>query len=115
MLLLIPDGEAHYITTPLFLGGISVHFVGISETKDIISNRAGLNGSILQLPSIICDYAVDVDLNRIFDLDYKYEDYVLYFNRSKAVSFRNIELANCPYPIRLNTVGQVNIHNSLFR
>ena len=112
MLLLIPDGEAHYITTPLFLGGISVHFVGISETE---GNRAGLNGSTLQLPSIICDYAIDVDLNRIFDLDYKYEDYVLYFNRSKAVSFRNIELVNCPYPIRLNTVDQVDIHNSLFR
>ncbi len=114
VLLLIPDGEPHYITTPLFLGGTNVHFIGISQTEDI-SNRAGLNGSMLQLPSIICDYTIDVDLSRIFDPNYNYKDYVLYFNRSRAVSFRNIELSNCPYPIRLNTVVQVDIHNSLFR
>lgn len=113
VLLLLPDREIHYITAPLFLGHTSVHFVGVSSTEDL-NNRAGLNGSRLQLPSVVCDYTVDVDLDRILELDYNYTDYVLYFNHSSSVSFQNIEMTNCPYPVRLNTVKQILIYNSLF-
>ncbi len=114
VLLMVPAGQVHYITAPLFLDDINLHFVGVSDTEDL-SNRAGLNGSKLQLPSIKCDYFVDVDINRIFELDYDYFDYVLYFYRSSSVSFQNIEMSDCPYPIRVNTVEQITIHNSLFR
>ncbi len=113
VLLLIPEGEAHYITAPMFLDGINVHFLGVSETEDL-SNRSGLNGSGLQLPSVVCDYSIQVDLDKIFDLSYIYTDYVLYFNYSTSISFENIEMMNCPYPIRLDTVEQIIVHNSLF-
>ena len=110
----IPAGDTHYITAPLFLGDISVHFVGISESEDVC-NSAGINGTKLPLPSISCNYTVDVDLDRELDLEYSYIDYILYFNQSTAVSFQNIEMTGCPYPIRVNTVDRVSIHNSLFR
>ena len=110
----IPAGDTHYITAPLFLGDISVHFIGVSESEDVC-NSAGINGTMLPLPSISCNYTVDVDLDRVFDLNYSYIDFVLYFNQSAAVSFQNIEMTNCPYPVRVNTVDRVSIRNSLFR
>ena len=112
--ILIPAGDTHYITAPLFLGDISVHFIGISESEDVCSS-AGINGTMLPLPSISCNYTVDVDLDRVLDLEYSYIDYLLYFNQSAAVSFQNIEMTGCPYPVRVNTVDRVSIHNSLFR
>ena len=112
----IPAGDTHYITAPLFLGDISVHFTGISESEDAC-NSAGINGTMLPLPSISCNYTVDVDLDRVLDLamEYSYIDYVLYFNQSAAVSFQNIEMTGCPYPVRVNSVDRVSIRNSLFR
>ena len=110
----IPAGDTHYITTPLYPGDISVHFIGISESEDVC-NSAGINGTKLPLPSISCNYTVDVDLDRELDLEYSYIDYVLYFNQSTTVSFQNIEMTGCPYPVRFNTVDRVSIRNSLFR
>ena len=112
--ILIPAGDTRYITAPLFLGDISVHFIGISESEDVC-NSAGINGTMLPLPSVSCNYTVDVDLDRELDLEYSYIDYVLYFNQSTTVSFQNIEMTGCPYPVRLNTVDRVSIRNSLFR
>ena len=109
--LFLPAGEPHYITAPLFLGNLSVYFTGISQSESL-GNRT--SESILQRPSVICDYTVDVDLERIFEPDYEYIDYVLYFNRSKAVVFDNLEIINCPYPVRLNTVDKIIIRNSTF-
>ena len=107
----IPAGDTHYITTPLYPGDISVHFIGVSESEDVC-NSAGINGTMLPLPSISCNYTVDVDL---VDLNYSTIDYTLYFNQSAAVSFQSIEMTGCPHPVRLNTVDRVSIRNSLFR
>lgn len=106
--LLLPAGEPHYITAPLFLGNLNVYFTGISLTESL-NNRT----TVVQ-PSVICDYTVDVDLERIFEPDYEYIDYVLYFSRSEVVVFDNLEIINCPYPIRLNTVDNIRIKNSTF-
>lgn len=108
VLLLLPVGEPHVITTPLFLGNLSVIFTGVPnlDSKSV--------DSTLLLPTLVCDYTVDVNLERIFDPDYEYIDYVLYFNRSELVVFDNLEFYNCPYPIRLNTVNRIRITNSTF-
>lgn len=106
--LVVPGGAPHYITAPLFLGPLSVHFTGLT------SNASTAGSSMLQLPSIVCNYTADVDQERIFDLLYSYTDYVLYFHRSGSVVFDSVEIRDCPYPIRLNTVNKIAITNSTF-
>ena len=97
---LVPSGE-HVIESPVYLGSTSVELVGA--------------GSIAGPPvSIQCTYSIDVDQEQIFNLSYVYTDYTLYFNHSKSVSISNINLRGCQFPLRLDTIGRVEISNSSF-
>ena len=97
---LVPSGE-HVIESPVHLGSASVELVGV--------------GSSAGPPvSIQCTYTIDVDQEQIFNLSYVYTDYTLYFNRSKSVSISNINMRGCQFPLRLDTIGRVDISNSSF-
>ena len=61
------------------------------------------------------NYTVDVIESRIFDLDYNYTDYTFYFNGSEMVTLEMVQFVGCPYPLRLDTVAAVRVHNSTFR
>ena len=98
--LLVPSGE-HVIESPMHLGSASVELVGVGST-------AG------PPVSIQCTYSIDVDQEQIFNLSYIYTDYTLYFNRSKSVSISNINMRGCQFPLRLDTIGRVDISNSSF-
>ena len=96
----VPAGD-HLVTGPVDFGAASVYMFGSGERSEDVS--------------ISCNYTVDVDESRIFDLDYNYTDYTFYFNRSEVVSFEMVQFVGCPYPLRLDTIAAVRIHNSTFR
>ncbi len=96
----VPAGE-HVVTEPVHFGAANVYIFGSGESSEDVT--------------ISCNYTVDVDESRIFDLDYTYTDYTFYFNRSEAVSFEMVQFVGCPFPLRLDTVAAVRIRNSTFR
>jgi hypothetical protein len=96
----IPEGD-HLVTAPVHFGAASVYMFGSGESSEDVT--------------ISCDYTVDVDESRIFDLDYTYTDYTFYFNRSEVVSLEMVQFVGCPFPLRLDTVAAVGIRNSTFR
>ena len=96
----VPAGD-HLVTGPVHFGTASVYVFGSGERSEDVS--------------ISCNYTVDVDESRIFDLHYNYTDYTFYFNRSEVVSFEMVQFVGCPYPLRLDAVAAVRIHNSTFR
>ena len=98
--IVVPPGD-HLVTGPVHFGAASVYVFGSGERSEDVS--------------ISCNYTVDVDESRIFDLDYNYTDYTFYFNRSEVVSLEMVQFFGCPYPLRLDTVAAVRIHNSTFR
>ena len=98
--IIVPAGD-HLITAPVHFGAVSVYMFGSGESSEDVT--------------ISCKYTVDVDESRIFDLDYTYTDYTFYFNRSEVVSFEMVEFIGCPFPLRLDTVAAVRIHNTTFR
>ena len=91
----------HVITAPVDFGNASVEFVGAE----------GSSGP----PTIYCNYTVDVDPDRIFDPGYFYVDYTMSFSGSEYVSFDGVEFVGCPYPLRLERVRTVAIHNNTFQ
>lgn len=96
----VPPGD-HLVTAPVHFGSASVYMLGSGESSEDVT--------------ISCNYTVDVDESRILDLDYNYTDYTFYFNRSRLVSFEMVQFVGCPYPLRLDTVAAVRVHNSTFR
>ena len=96
----VPPGD-HLITTPIHFNATSVYIYGIGERANNVT--------------IFCNYTVDVNESRIYDMDYDYTDYTFYFNRSEVVSFECVQFVGCPYPLRLDTVATVRVHNSIFR
>ena len=98
----VPVG-VHFITKPVHFSSTNLHLfaAGGSDSNDTAT--------------IFCNYTVDVDESRIFDLDYNYTDYTFYFNRSEAVSFEKLKFIGCPYPIRLDTVADIGVHSSTFQ
>ena len=96
----VPAGD-HLVTAPVHFGAASVYMFGSGESSEDVT--------------ISCNYTVDVDESRIFDLNYTYTDYTFYFNRSEVVSFEMVQFVGCPFPLRLDTVAAVRIHNSTFR
>ena len=98
----IPVG-VHFITEPIHFRSTNVH---LFATEGSDSNDTA---------TIFCNYTVDVDESRIFDPDYNYTDYTLYFNRSEAVSFEKLKFIGCPYPIRLDTVTDIGVYSSTFQ
>ena len=95
--LVVPSG-VHYITAPVYFGNTSVHLIGTNDTS-----------------TIHCNYSLDVNKERVFEPDYEYPDYVMYFNRSASVGFEGVEFIGCPYPFRVDTVSRVSVENSRFR
>ena len=93
----IPAGR-HMITAPLDFGSASVALVGSEEAT-----------------TVFCNYTVMVDPKRIFDSSYFYIDYTLNFVESGSVSFDSVEFVGCPYPLRLERVKTVAVHNSTFQ
>ena len=98
--IIVPPGD-HLVTAPVHFGAASVYMFGSGESSEDVT--------------ISCNYTVDVDESRIFDLNYSYTDYTFYFNRSEVVSFEMVQFVGCPFPLRLDTVAAVRIHNSIFR
>ena len=98
--IMVPAGD-HLVTEPVHFGAASVYMFGSGERSEDVS--------------ISCNYTVDVDESRIFDLDYNYTDYTFYFNRSEVVSFEMVQFVGCPYPLRLDTVATVMVSDSKFR
>ena len=96
----LPPGD-HFVTAPVHFGAASVYIFGTGERSDDAA--------------IFCNYTVDVIESRIFDLDYNYTDYTFYFNRSEMVTLEMVQFVGCPYPLRLDTVAAVRVHNSTFR
>ena len=96
----VPAGD-HLVTAPVHFGAASVYMFGSGERSEDVT--------------ISCNYTVDVDESRIFDLDYNYTDYTFYFNRSEVVSFEKVQFVGCSYPLRLDTVAAVTVSNSTFR
>ena len=96
----VPPGD-HLITTPIHFNATNVYIHGTGEKASNVT--------------ISCNYTVDVNESRIFDMNYDYTDYTFYFNRSEIVSFENMQFVACPYPLRLDTVGTLRVHNSIFR
>ena len=96
----VPAGD-HSITAPVHFGAASVYMFGSGESSEDVT--------------ISCNYTVDVDESRIFDLNYNYTDYNFYFNRSEVVSFEMVQFVGCPFPLRLDTVAAVTVSNSIFR
>ena len=96
----VPAGD-HLVTAPVHFGAASVYMFGSGESSEDVT--------------ISCNYTVDVDESRIFEPEYNYTDYTFYFNRSEVVSFEMVQFVGCPYPLRLDTVAAVRIHNSTFR
>ena len=96
----VPPGD-HLITAPVHFGAANVSIFGTGKQPDNAT--------------IFCNYTVDVDETRIFDPGYSYTDYTFYFNRSEVVSFEGVQFVGCPYPLRLDTVANVQVCNSIFR
>lgn len=96
----VPPGD-HLLKAPIYFNVSRVHIYGSGEKS--------------QNSSIFCNYSVNVNLTRIFDPDYVYTDYTFYFNNSEMVSFENVQLVGCPYPLRLDSIVIVRVHNSIFR
>ena len=96
----VPAGH-HVITAPVNFGNASVEIRGPVEA--------------VRPPTIYCNYTVNVDNERIFDLNYSYVDFTLNFVGSQYVSFRGVEFAGCPYPLRLEGVRTVAVYNSIFQ
>ena len=96
----VPAGD-HLVRAPVHFGAASVHMFGSGESSEDVT--------------ISCNYTVDVDESRIFERNYSYTDYTFYFNRSEVVSFEMVQFVGCPFPLRLDTVAAVRIHNSTFR
>ena len=86
----IPAGH-HVITSPVDFGNASVAFTGSAEAT-----------------TVYCNYTVLVDNRRIFN-------YTLTFGGSGLVSFDSIEFVGCPYPLRLERIRTVAVHNSTFK
>lgn len=84
--ILIPSGH-HRVTNPVNFGDISVYLVGLRT--DV---------------TILCDYE-PVSLGK---------QYTWYFNQSREVVIENVNIANCSYPVRVDTVQRVNIANVSF-
>ena len=100
VLIAVSAGD-HLVTAPVHFGAASVYMFGSGESSEDVT--------------ISCNYTVDVDESRIFEPEYNYTDYTFYFNRSEVVSFEMVQFVGCPYPLRLDTVAAVRIHNSTFR
>ena len=96
----VPPSD-HLVTAPVYFGGTNLYIFGTGEMSDDVA--------------ISCNYTMDVNESRIFDLDYNYTDYTFYFNRSEVVSFEMVQFIGCPYPLRLDTIETVRILNSTFR
>lgn len=96
----IPPG-LHFITAPVHLGSTNVQLVGLGQ------------GSAMT--TVQCDYTIDVDETRIFDPEYSYVDYTVYFNRSEYFMMSNMDFMDCPYPFRLDTLRTVVIKNTSFQ
>ena len=95
----VPPGD-HSISAPVHFSDVSVSVFGAGGQADDVT--------------ILCNYTVDVNESRIFDLDYDYTDYTFYFNRSEVVSFENVQFVGCPYPLRLDTVATVIVCGCTF-
>ncbi len=100
---LIPAGE-YVLESPVHVGSTSVELVGVQSSA-----------ASLPLTNIRCTYHIKVDQNQLFNLSYVYTDYSLYFNNSKSVFISNIAMRGCQFPIRLDTIGTVEINNSSFQ
>ena len=98
--ILIPTG-LHFIDLPVHFGNTSVQFIGLKYGSE--------------LPTIHCTYKVDVNVDRLFDLNYVFIDYTLYFEGSESVSIFNLDMLGCQFPIRLDTIARVRIANSSFQ
>ena len=98
--LAVPPG-VHLISSPAQFFSSNLNMFGTGESSDDVT--------------IFCNYTVDVDESRIFDLNYSYTDYTFYFNRSEMVSFEGVQFVSCPYPLRLDTIATVRVANSTFR
>ena len=96
----VPPGD-HTLSAPIHFSNASVSLFGTGEEPDDVT--------------IVCNYSVDVNESRIYDMDYDYTDYTFYFNRSEVVSFEGVQFVDCPYPLRLDTVATVRVCNSIFR
>ena len=99
--MLLPPGQ-HVLDSPVHLGNISMELIGLQDTS----------GSPV---TIECKYNIAVDQDQIFNLSYVYTDYTLYFNHSKSVSISNINMSSCQFPLRLDTIGRVEIRNCSFQ
>ena len=96
----VPPGN-HSLSAPVQFNNASVSVFGTGGEPDDVT--------------IVCNYSVDVNESRIYDMDYDYTDYTFYFNRSEVVSFESVQFVGCPYPLRLDTVATVRVRNSIFR
>ena len=95
----VPPGD-HSISAPVHFNDASVSVFGTGGQPDDVT--------------ILCNYTVDVNESRIFDLDYDYTDYTFYFNRSDIVLFENVQFVGCPYPLRIDTVATVKVCGCTF-
>ena len=96
----VPPGD-HLVTAPVHFNATNLYLLGTGERSDDVT--------------ISCNYTVDVNESRIFEVDYNYTDYTFYFNRSEVVSFEMVQFIGCPYPLRLDTVAAVTVSNLTFR
>ena len=87
----------HMITAPVDFGNTTAEFMGKGDAI------------------IHCNYTVEVDLERIFDPEYFYVNFTMQFVGSEYVLFDGIGFIGCPYPLRLESVRTVAIHNSTFQ
>lgn len=83
----IPRGQ-YLITGQLFFKAHALHIVG---------EGAGLT-------SLVCDYQANSPL-----------DYTWYFNWTQSIVLERISVLNCPLPLRLDTVSNLEISNCSFR
>ena len=81
--IIVPAGD-HLVTAPVHFGAASVYMFGSGESSEDVT--------------ISCNYTVDVDESRIFDLNYTYTDYTFYFNRSEVVSFEMVQFVRLSLP-----------------
>lgn len=98
--LIIPTGR-NIITTPVFVGNLSVQIIRSKDT--------------LERPVITCNYHVFVDLDRLFDFSYTYINSTLYLQYSDYFLMDGVEVMGCQFPLRLDTVDTVVIQHCSFQ
>ena len=82
----------HHIIKPVVTDA-SVHLLSNRESSSVVT----------------CDFDTKTVYNQTGGL------HTVYFNRSQSVSFTNIIFDDCPLPLRLFAVNNVNVENSTFR